>query len=274
MRDSSFTLDALINLGLHEEVHGAVSWLLGAIKDNGGDLLVFYSLDGTVADREETFDIAGWQHSQPVRSGNSALGQTQLGTYGDLFDTVSRYRAEGHLIDPSTGRMLADLADRCCDQWRHRDSGIWELDACQHYTISKIGCWVALDRAAHLAELDEIPGLHIERWRSVSEEIRTWVNDHCWSNSKQAYTFYAGTDDLDAAVLLAGRTGFERGPRFASTIDAIANELGHGPLVYRYTGMRRKKAPLSPAVSGWSMPSFRLARPASPPHHGGRRRPG
>ena len=51
VRDSSFTLDALINLGLHEEVHGAVSWLLSAIRDNGGDLHVFYSLDGTIADR-------------------------------------------------------------------------------------------------------------------------------------------------------------------------------------------------------------------------------
>ena len=90
---------------------------------------------------------------------------------------------------------------------------------------------------SHLAESDQIPGLHIERWRSGADEIRAWVNDHCWSDAKQAYTFYAGTDDLDAAVLLAGRTGFERGPRLASTIDAIATELGHGPLLYRYTGM-------------------------------------
>ena len=238
VRDSSFTVDALINLGLHEEVHGAVCWLLGAIRDNGADLHVFYSLDGTIADREAQLDIPGWRHSQPVRSGNSASGQTQLGTYGDLFDTISRYCAEGHLIDSATGRMLADLADRCCDRWRHRDSGIWELKVCRHYTISKIGCWVALDRAVHLAESGQIPGLHVERWRAGAEEIRTWVNENCWSDAKQAYTFYAGTDDLDAAVLLAGRTGFERGPRLASTIDAIATELGHGPLLYRYTGMK------------------------------------
>lgn len=241
IRDSSFTLDALINLGLHEEVHGAVSWLLGAIRDGGGDLHVFYSLDGTVADREESLDIPGWRHSQPVRSGNSAAHQTQLGTYGDLFDTISRYCAEGHLIDAATGRMLADLADRCCDRWRNPDSGIWELDACEHYTISKIGCWVALDRAVHLAESGQIPGLHVERWRSGADEIRNWVNVHCWSDAKQAYTFYAGTDDLDAAVLLAGRTGFERGPRLASTIDAITTELGHGPLLYRYTGMEQEE---------------------------------
>ncbi|HTW08755.1 MAG TPA: glycoside hydrolase family 15 protein [Acidimicrobiales bacterium] len=241
VRDSSFTLDALINLGLHEEVHGAVSWLLSAIRDNGGDLRVFYRLDGTTANQEEELDIPGWRCSQPVRSGNSASGQTQLGTYGDLFDTISRYCAEGHLIDPATGRMLADLADRCCDRWRHRDSGIWELKARRHYTISKIGCWVALDRAVQLAESAQVPGLNAERWRAGAEEIRTWVNENCWSDAKQAYTFYAGTDDLDAAVLLAGRTGFERGPRLTSTIEAIANELGHGPLLYRYTGMNKEE---------------------------------
>ena len=195
----------------------------------------------TTADQEEELDIPGWRCSQPVRSGNSASGQTQLGTYGDLFDTISRYCAEGHLIDPATGPMLADLADRCCDRWRHRDSGIWELKARRHYTISKIGCWVALDRAVQLAESAQVPGLNAERWRAGAEEIRTWVNENCWSDAKQAYTFYAGTDDLDAAVLLAGRTGFERGPRLTSTIEAIANELGHGPLLYRYTGMNKEE---------------------------------
>lgn len=241
VRDSSFTLDALINLGLHEEVHGAVSWLLRAIRDNGGDLHVFYSLDGTIADREATLGVPGWRHSQPVRSGNSASGQMQLGTYGDLFDTISRYCDEGHEIDAPTGRMLADLADCCCDRWRHRDSGIWELEICRHYTISKIGCWVALDRAVHLVEAGQLPGPHVERWRTGAEEIRSWVNEHCWSDAKQAYTFYAGTDDLDAAVLLAGRTAFERGPRLISTIEAIASELGHGPLLYRYSGMDKEE---------------------------------
>jgi GH15 family glucan-1,4-alpha-glucosidase len=241
IRDSSFTLDALLNLGLHEEVHGAVSWLLSAVRDNGGDLHVLYTLDGSVADRQATLDSPGWRHSQPVRSGNSASGQIQLGTYGDLFDTISRYCAEGHLIDRATGRMLADLADRCCDGWQARDSGIWELETCRHYTISKIGCWVALDRAAHLAEAGQLPCRHVDRWREGAEQIRAWVNAHCWSDPKQAYTFYAGTEDLDAAVLLAGRTGFERGPRLASTIDAIVTELGHGPLLYRYTGMQEEE---------------------------------
>ncbi len=79
---------------------------------------------------------------------------------------------------------------------------------------------------------------HAGRWRSERDTIHAWVNEHCWSATKQAYTFYAGTDDLDAAVLLAGQNGFDRGERLIGTIAAIRRELADGALVYRYTGMQ------------------------------------
>ena len=239
VRDSSFTLDAFISLGLREEVHAAVSWILNAVSRTAPDIHVFYRLDGRAADGQATIDVPGYRHSRPVRSGNGAAGQSQLGTYGDLFDTIARYVSTGHLLDQDTGRMLADLADRCCDIWTHEDAGIWELSQFRHYTIAKIGCWVALDRAARLADAGQLPAAHAARWRQEAADITRWVQAHCWSQAKQSYTFYAGTDELDAAVLLAGRTGFDRGQRLAATIDAVTAELGRGPLVYRYTGMDR-----------------------------------
>ena len=125
--------------------------------------------------------------------------------------------------------------------WTREDAGLWELSEPRHYTISKIGCWVALDRAASLADAGQLPAAHAARWRQEAAGISRWVQAHCWSQAKQSYTFYAGTDDLDAAVLLAGRTGFDRGPRLASTIGAIVAELGRGPFLYRYTGMDREE---------------------------------
>lgn len=238
VRDSSFAVDALIRLGLHEEAHGAVSWLLDAIKRNGGDLHVFYTLSGDIADQEAELEVPGYRASRPVRAGNSAADQMQLGTYGDLFDAIHRYCTEGHLLDDDTARMLANMADSCCDRWMSRDSGIWELDTLEHYTISKIGCWVALDRAVSLAEAGQVPQDHLPRWRSEAQEIRRWIETNCWSEAQNSYTFYAGTEQLDAAVLLAGRTGFDRGPRLASTIEAILTHLARGPTVYRYSGMQ------------------------------------
>ncbi len=238
VRDSAFTVDALINLGLHEEVQGAVSYLLEVVRESAPDLHVFYTLEGQVPQSHQELDASGYRNSVPVRSGNGAATQTQLGTFGDLFDTMWRYVHCGHLLDPPTGRLLAELADRCCDIWSRPDAGIWELPANRHYTISKMGCWVALDRAARLADEHAIATEHAERWRAQADEIRAWVNEHCWSEAKSAYTFYAGTDDLDAATLLAGQTGFDRGSRLAGTIAAIRRELSDGPLVYRYSSMQ------------------------------------
>jgi GH15 family glucan-1,4-alpha-glucosidase len=239
VRDSSFTVDALMELGLHEEVQSAVSFLLASLRRTDPDLHVFYTLAGTRPGEGRELDVSGYRMSRPVREGNEASTQTQLGTFGDLFDTIWHYQRNGHWLDPDTGRMLMRLADRCCDIWRQPDSGIWELPDDEHYTISKMGCWVALDRALRLADSGALHDGHVDRWRSEAEEIRSWVNRHCWSSQLGSYTLFAGSDSLDAATLLAGRTGFDRDYRLAGTVAAVREHLADGPLVYRYTGMQQ-----------------------------------
>lgn len=236
VRDSSFAIDALINLDLSEEVHNAVAWLLHAISRNGPDLHVLYTLTGEMPEDEEKLDVSGYRDSQPVRSGNGAAGQLQLGNYGDVFDTVYRYVKEGNLLDLTSQGLLCALVEQCCDEWKEPDSGIWELHKIEHFTISKIGCWVAMDRAVKLSQIGQLHGGDVSKWRIERDAIREFIEQHCWSESKKAYTFYAGTEDLDASVLLSARTGFDVGERLASTIEAVSRELREGPLVYRYTG--------------------------------------
>jgi GH15 family glucan-1,4-alpha-glucosidase len=105
----------------------------------------------------------------------------------------------------------------------------------------------------HLAEDGQVASLSLPRWRIERERIRDWIEEHCWSHAKQSLTFYAGTDDLDAAVLLAARTGFWNGddPRLATTVDAVREELGAGgPLLYRYSGQRDEEGAFA-ACSFW-----------------------
>jgi GH15 family glucan-1,4-alpha-glucosidase len=241
IRDASFTLDAMMRLGLTEEVHAAVSWILDTLTETAPDIHVFYKLDGRADQTESEIDAPGYRGSAPVRVGNGAAKQSQLGTFGDLFEMIWLYVGDGHIIDADTERLLISLADHCCDHWRQADAGIWELEEQRQYTISKIGCWVALDRAVRLAEADQVLCRHIDRWRNERDEIHRWVDEHCWSKRKNSYTQYAGSDDLDAAVLLMARNGFADGPRLESTIDAIQQELSCGPLLYRYTGMIGKE---------------------------------
>ncbi|MGE5289832.1 MAG: glycoside hydrolase family 15 protein [Micromonosporaceae bacterium] len=255
VRDASFALDALANLGLIEEVHSVLSWLLRAVARTAPDIHVFYTLGGDPApeDQQEITSMLGYRRTGPVRAGNAAAGQRQLGGYGHLMDAVHHYVRHGGHLNPATGAMLAGMADKACDLWREPDAGLWELPSYQHYTSSKIGCWVALDRAVWLAERNQLPGWNGSRWRTCRDEIRAWVDQHCWSAAKNSYTMYAGTDDLDAAVLLAARTGF-CGPgesRLNGTIEAIRCELtATGPLLYRYSAIRGEEGAFT-ACSFW-----------------------
>lgn len=245
IRDASFAIDAMNRLGLSEEVHASLAWLLDAVAQEAPDLRVFYALDGSVVSAEMSeADAPGYRGSAPVNIGNSAADQMQLGCFGDLLDAVVRYTSAGGWLDAATCALFGSLTDRVCELWRSPDAGLWELGDPQPYTISKIACWVALDRALRLVEAGQLTSLHEGRWRAEREEIRSWTDAHCWSQAKQAYTFYAGTDDLDAAVLLAARTGYCDGsdPRLHTTIDAIAAELGAGEaLLYRYSGQAGKE---------------------------------
>jgi GH15 family glucan-1,4-alpha-glucosidase len=265
-RDHSFALDALDQLDLTEDVHPAVSCILAAIRGTSPDVRSFYLLDGTPAPAEETDTdlLPGYRGSRPVVIGNGAADQLQVDAYGHVFQAVWRYIQHGAYLDPGNASMLADVADHTCDVWRSPDAGIWELGEPKHYTSSKLGAWVALDRAVRLAETGHLPTSRLARWSDERDAVHAWTDEHCWSATKQSYTFYAGTDDLDAATLLAARTGYLNGddPRLASTIKAVRTELtagsGDGPLLYRYSGMEKYEGAFL-ACSFWLVEALALA---------------
>jgi len=238
IRDTALTLDALGSLGFRAQVHASLSWLLRATTSTHPRLQPFYTLSGDVPRHCDDVGVAGYRGSRPVRHGNSASGQLQLGTYGDLLETIWHYVQHGNLLDEETRLRVAETADHVCRVWQLPNSGIWELEEKQRYTESLVSCWAALDRAIRLVG-DDVATDQADRWRGQREWIRRWIDEHCWSERLQSYTFFPGTEQLDAAVLRAARCGFlERGhPRLQPTIDAIRTGLSAGgPLLYRYSG--------------------------------------
>nr|WP_255480498.1 glycoside hydrolase family 15 protein [Quadrisphaera sp. RL12-1S] len=257
VRDSAYSLQAMMRFGLREEPHAAVSWLLRTIRSDGAVPDVFYALSGRVPrGGVEELQAPGWRGAGPVVRGNGAAGQLQLGVYGDLFSILRLYVDGGGALDAETGRQLASTADAACDRWRQPDAGMWELHTARHYTSSKMGCWQALTHAVHLAELGQVPG-DPSRWRSEAALIQRWVAEHCWSERLGAYTWYPGTERLDASVLLHAVSGFDRGPRMSSTLDALRRELGHGPHLYRYTGAAAEEGSFV-ACSFWMVSALQL----------------
>ncbi|MFA1548627.1 glycoside hydrolase family 15 protein [Actinomadura chokoriensis] len=239
VRDSVFTLDALLRLGCSAEAHAYFWWLMHATQLTHPRLRVLYRLDGGGNAPERTLPLEGYRGSRPVRTGNAAGAQVQLDTYGELLQTGWLYAAAAGRLDADLARRLAELADFVCAAWRWPDSGIWEVrSAPLHFTHSKMMCWVALDRAIDLCERGLIQGRGPARWRLARDQVRDFVETRCFSSRLGCYTRSADSSELDAAVLLGLLHGYARpgDPRMRATVDVVGGELRHGPFVDRYSG--------------------------------------
>ena len=239
IRDASFTLEALHQLGCHEEATSFFWWFMHATRLTLPRIRVLYRLDGGAHAPERTLPLDGYRGSRPVRTGNGAAGQLQLDAYGELLDAVFVYVNAGHRLDRDTARDVARIADFVGAHWREPDSGIWEVRALpRHHTQSKAMCWVALDRAMRMAAMGLLPAAHAERWSKEAADIRRFIDERCWSAAKGSYVWYAGGEELDASVLLMALMRYEApdSARLRSTIEAIRRELASGPLLHRYTG--------------------------------------
>jgi GH15 family glucan-1,4-alpha-glucosidase len=240
LRDSNLTLEAMLSLGLDDQVHASLRWTFEALRHAHPRLRPIHRLDGRGTMQDEPLDVPGYRGSAPVVVGNAAQDQLQLGCYGDVLDMVWRYVEAGNALTAGAARRLAELADYVCAVWDRPDAGIWELRDAQHYTHSKLACHLALSRAIALAERGHLAG-DVPAWVAAAEAIARFVEERCWDESRQTYVRAAESDELDAAVLLAARGPLlgDRTQRLSRTIDAVWDELGAGgPLLYRFSGMR------------------------------------
>jgi GH15 family glucan-1,4-alpha-glucosidase len=238
LRDSAFTLDALLELGCPDEAKAFFWWLMHGSQLTHPRLHVLYRLGGSLCRFERELDFEGYRRSRPAREGNAAAEQRQLDVYGELLQTAWLY-SELEDIDPDIGRRLAEVADYVCRIWREPDSGIWEVRSeTRHFTQSKMMCWAALDRALKLAETGQLPDRSATTWRRESEAIRDFIEQHCWSEDKGSYVRFAGAEELDASLLLGVLVGYgdPADQRLRRTVEAVRRQLGNGPFLYRYTG--------------------------------------
>lgn len=261
IRDIGFTLDAFMRLGLQEDAHRSVLWLLGATAGSHPRPAPLYRLDGRPAPPISELPLYGYRASRPVQIGNQARSQLQISSFGDLVQVLWMHSQGGCVLDEETGERLADLADLLCRIWRHEDAGLWELSQSRHYTSSKMGAWVALERTLALTERGQVPPRRVDAWRRERDAVRDFVERELWSDAKRSYLMHAGEEALDAACLLAARRGYAdgRSERMNGTIDAIRSELGAGgPLLYRYSGADEQENAFL-ACSFWMAEALALA---------------
>ena len=238
LRDATFTLNALLLAGYHEEAVAWREWLLRAVAGSPEDLQILYSVTGERRlDEYEIGWLPGYGGAVPVRVGNAAAQQFQLDVYGEVMDTLHLARAAGLEPEPAAWRIQIALLKFLESNWQQPDEGIWEVRGPRrHFTHSKVMAWVAFDRAVKDAERDRLDG-PVERWRQVRDAIHAQVCELGFDAQRNAFVQSYGSPHLDASLLLIPQVGFlpPEDPRVRGTVEAIERELVVDGLVLRYS---------------------------------------
>jgi GH15 family glucan-1,4-alpha-glucosidase len=236
MRDSTFTLQALHYLLLDWEADEFMQFVADVEPTEDGSLQIMYGIDGRRDLTETTRDeLTGYEGARPVRIGNGAFDQRQNDVFGAVLDSILLHTRRSRHLPRRLWPLVRSQAEGAIAAWREPDQGIWEARGKpQHYVSSKLMGWVALDRAAKLAEIRGEPALQ-KTWAETAEEIKADILAHGVSDRGVLRQHYE-TDALDASTLLAPLFGFLPGTdeRMKNTVDAIASELSENGFVLRY----------------------------------------
>ncbi len=237
VRDASLSVAGLSLLGDNETAARYLGWLATLKSSDGTPLQVAYRVSGaTDLHQHDRYDIAGYRGSRPVRIGNRAFDQIQLGSFGYLADCTLIHIDQGGKWQPEYWPMIQRIADWVAEHWSEPDSGIWELPTKEHFTSSKVMSWVVLDRAVKLAEHAGHSHYAAAHWQHQRDAIHADVMANGWSDQRQSFVQRYGAEALDASLLLIPVMGFLPidHPRTRKTVDRIAEHLGIDGLIYRF----------------------------------------
>ena len=239
IRDTSFSMYALLRIGFTKEAEQFMEWLSARAQERNpdGSLQIMYGIDGRHEMPEAVLEnLEGYKGSAPVRIGNGAANQLQLDIYGELMDAIYLFNKYGTPISYGLWVSLQPLLDWVCANWDKPDMGIWEVRGePQHFIYSKIMCWVALDRGIRLAEKRSFPS-NSDHWRKVRDRIYTEVMTRGWNRELQSFVQYYEATSLDASNLIMPLVFFvsPQDPRMQATLDQTLKHLVSDSLVFRY----------------------------------------
>ncbi|KJA15635.1 glycoside hydrolase family 15 protein [Hypholoma sublateritium FD-334 SS-4] len=246
IRDSSFTLYALIRLGFTEEANTYLEFIFERLRNKNADgsLQIMYTIHGgKEIDEIELGHLDGHKGSRPVRIGNGAADHIQLDIYGELMDCIYLGQKFGKPLSYDDWKLVRELVDYVVSIHKNPDLSIWEVRGeMKNFTYSKVMLWVAIDRGLRLADKRSFPCPNRSVWLAARdglyEEImeKAWNEEHKWFGQS-----YEENGVLDSAVLIMPLVFFMHAsdPRFVSTLNQIMKTpekggLTSNNLVYRY----------------------------------------
>lgn len=235
IRDTVATLWAFNTLRLDWEANDFFNFIADIADAAGGHLQLMYGVGGERILTETTLDhLSGYEGARPVRVGNGAYSQRQHDVWGAIVRAIDLHTG-AHRVEDRLWRIVQTQVECALEHWREPDQGIWEVrSGAQHFTSSKVACWMAADAGARIADRRGEDALST-RWRAAAEEIRDDVLSNAL-DERGVFTQHYDTKALDASVLLIPLLGFLPGndERVRNTVHAIIDELTEDDMVLRY----------------------------------------
>ena len=240
IRDASMVIKIIAKLGHERIVKNFIDFIVNLIPNKNEKLQIMYGIDGQKILTEKKLDhLSGYKNSKPVRIGNAAYIQKQNDIYGILVDVIhfqiQKFKEENYKYEQlwSIVKSVVWVVEK---NWKKPDKGIWEFrNEDQHFTFSKLLCWVAIDRAIKISNLIK-KGRKTDRWIPLRDEIKNDILSNAWNPKIKAFSQSYGSDFLDASVLLMESYGFieSKDPKYIDTVKAIEKELLYDGILFRY----------------------------------------
>ena len=243
LRDASMSIETLVKVGHRGAAERFIAFITGILHSKYDRFQIMYGIRGErVLTEYDLPHLAGYKNSKPVRVGNDAYHQMQNDSFGYLMDVIYQY----YLYFPGTLDEIEDMFEvvknivrTVMEDWRKPDKGIWEIRGDEkHFVLSKVMCWVALDRAEKIAVMLQKGG-YADKWRCEAELIKTDVFMQGWKEEIQSFSQTYCNTELDSSLLLMEVYGFIDATdlRYKQTVDAIYRKLMYKGLMFRYNNV-------------------------------------
>ncbi|GLI36513.1 glycoside hydrolase family 15 protein [Geobacter hydrogenophilus] len=237
VRDSSFTVRTLAELGFADEADGFRRFMERSCAGSAEELQILFGVGGERRLHEyEIESLEGYRGARPVRVGNAAEQQLQLDVYGELLDLAWSWHKLGESPDDDYWEFLVELVDAATRQWRNPDRGIWEIRGePRHFVLSKAMCWVAIERGIRLAKNLEREA-PVDEWQKACDQIRSEIEEKGYDRERGVFIQAYDTPIMDASLLLLPIFGFIEADdkRMVRTVAAIRQDLEQDGLLRRY----------------------------------------
>ncbi|MFQ5958094.1 MAG: glycoside hydrolase family 15 protein [Alphaproteobacteria bacterium] len=241
LRDAFFVVRALNRLGAVTTLENYLRYLTNIVgAAEGGYLQPVYgiSLERRLAEREVD-TLPGYRGMGPVRVGNQAHEHSQHDVYGHVVLAATQAFFDERLLRPAgidTFRRLEANGERAFELHDKPDAGLWELRQRKRvHTSSMLMCWAACDRLAKIAAHLGLPA-RVGYWQGRANTVRAAIMKRAWNPEINAFAEGAGSNDVDASLLLMAEVGFLRpdDPRFTGTLAVVEQRLRCGNHMFRY----------------------------------------